>query len=337
MDVLSDQYARSHSEVTDANSGSVLRVQGLKDELIANVREMLWVLFGAVSLVLLIACANIASLFLARAAARSREFAVRAALGATRPRLVSQLLAESILLSAIGGIAGVLLAKWALSVAIRSSALNLPRTSEIRLDGVVLAFTGVVSIMTGVLFGLFPSIRASRPDIADALRDRGEGAGQVSRPGSFLGVSTRNLLVVGQIALSIVLLIGAALLLKSFARLRSVDPGFQPSDLLTMQIALPPLRYDTNVKRAAFWKELVQRLEAIHGVRSASAMLTLPMSPAYGMAFQPAEQIPMKPNERPIGQFQSVTLGTSRPFGSRFGQGGHSPITIMCPLRHVSS
>ncbi len=263
MDVLNQEYARSHPEMPDANSGSVVRVQRLKDELIANVRELLWILFGAVGLVLLIACANIASLFLARAAARSREFAVRAALGATRPRLISQLLAESMLLAATGGMVGVLLAKWSLSALAHAGALNLPRAGDIRLDGAVLAFTGVLSIVTGILFGLFPSFQASRPDIADALRDRGEGASQGSHRKSLLGVSMRSLLVAGQIALSIVLLIGAALLLKSFARLRSVDPGFQPSGLLTLQIALPPLRYDTNTKRTAFWEDLLQRLEGI--------------------------------------------------------------------------
>ncbi len=309
MEVLNRQYARSHPGLPDANSDSAMRVQRLRDELVANVQEMLWVLFGAVGLVLLIACANIASLLLARAASRSREFALRTALGATRSRLIRQLLAECILLSAAGGALGIFLAKWALSALTDANSVNLPRSGEIRLDTTVLTFTVTLSLLTGVLFGLFPSFQASRPDLAKALRDRGEGASQILPRKRRFGISARNLLVVGQIALSIVLLIGAALLLKSFVHLRAVDPGFQSGGLLTAQIELPPVRYDTNAKRAAFWEELVQQVEEIHGVQSATVTLTLPMSPAYAISFQPAEQTLKKLSERPIAQFQSVTPG----------------------------
>lgn len=309
MEVLNRRYAESNAELADANADSVVRVEYLKDKVVANVREAIWVLFGAVSLVFLIACANIAGLLLARAASRSREFAVRSALGASRSRLVRQLFAESIVLAAAGGILGVLAAKFALGALEHINAAYLPRATAVRLDGTVLGFTIALSLLTALLFGLFPSLQASPTDLSKALRDRDEGANQTSRRSGPLGVRTRSLLVIAQIALSTVLLIGAGLLLKSFSILQSVNPGFQSGGLLTAQIALSPVRYDTKAKKAAFWDQLVQHIKTIHGVQSATAMLTLPMSPAYAVAFQTAKQALKKPSERPLAQFQSVTPG----------------------------
>ena len=284
MEVLNRQYIRSHP-ANKFEEGATIRVVWLRDRLVSNVRTMLWLLLGAVGCVLLIACANVASLLLARATSRSREFAVRAALGAGRGRLIAQLLAESLLLAVAGGALGVLLAQWGLSAIATSSALvpkgvtslYLPGAEAIRLNGAVLGFTVALSIATGVLFGLFPSLQVSRPDLADVLRESGAGAGRGSSGGhGMLGVSTRGLLVVGQVALSIVLLIGAALLMESFARLHSVDPGFQAANLLTMKIALPPARYDTNEKKAAFFEELAGRVGAVPGVRGATMAMSLP-------------------------------------------------------------
>ncbi len=271
MSVLQHQYDIANPNPMNGDLAATIRVVPLKDKLVANVRPMLWTMLGAVGFVLLIACANVACLLLARAASRSREFAVRAALGAGRGRLIRQLLAESLVLAVGGGALGVLLATWCLGAITRASALftqggvnalYVPGARAIHLDGTVLAFSVVLSIATGVLFGLFPSVQVSRPDLNAALGERGATATRT-------GVSARSLLVAGQVALSMVLLIGAALLMESFYRLHSVDPGFRAANLLTAKIALPRARYDTDQKRDAFFRELQRRLPA----SSAVAML----------------------------------------------------------------
>jgi putative ABC transport system permease protein len=285
-----------------------LRVVRLKEQLVSNVRTTLFVLAAAVGLVLFIACANIASLLLARAASRSREFALRAALGAPRVRLIRQLLSESVLLAFVGGGLGALLAKWSLRIMTHENALSLPRFGEIRLDAAVLAFTLTLSILTGVLFGLFPALHASKLDLAGVLREHSQNAGAT-------GAGSRGLLVMGQVALSMVLLIGAALLLESLIRLQSVDPGLQPAHRLTMQIALPRVRYDTGLKRMAFYQELVRRVEALPGVHGAAVALTLPMGPKWAVPFQVMDQPAVNVNERPQAQMQSVTAGYFRTLG----------------------
>lgn len=305
--VLNRQYATAHPEMLDSKPNSIERVRPLKDELVAAVRSLLWMLFGAVGFVLLIACANVASLLLARATSRSHEFAVRAALGAGRGRLIGQLLTESVLLACAGGALGVLLAKWCLSAIPLMSAFDLPRTGEIRLDGVVLGFALAVSIATGVLFGLVPSFGASRPDLTGALRMSGVGASSAGSKRAVFWFSTRGVLVVGQVALSIVLLIGATLLMRSLADLTRSDPGFEPANVLTMKVALPPARYDSDQKKAAFYDELVRRVQSLPGVRSAAVTLTLPMTGFSGTPVQRADGPPMKLNERPIGIFQDIT------------------------------
>ncbi|MGH9666982.1 MAG: FtsX-like permease family protein, partial [Bryobacteraceae bacterium] len=309
---LNRRYSRAHPGLRDASADTAVRLSLLKDQLVANVRPLLWMLFGAVGFVLLIACANVASLLLARAASRSQEFALRAALGAVRSRLVRQLLAESIVLSAAGGALGCVLAIWAVSALAHFSALNLPGADDLRLDTTVLAFTVALSIATGVFFGLFPSLQISRPDLADVLRERGESAGRASGRRRVLGVSARGLLVLGQVALSTVLLIGAALLLESFARLRGVDPGLQPDSLLTMQIPLPPARYDTGEKRFAFFDRVVRRTEVVPGVNGVAVALTLPTLSAYVSPAAVAEQPPVALPSRPLAQRQNVTPGYFR-------------------------
>jgi putative ABC transport system permease protein len=271
MSVLQHQYDVANPNPMNGDLSATIRVVPLKDKLVANVRPMLWTMFGAVGFVLLIACANVASLLLARAASRSRELAVRAALGAGRGRLIRQLLAESLVLAVGGAALGVILATWFLGAIARANgpfaqggvnALFVPGARAIHLDGIVLGFTVALSIATGVLFGLFPSMQVSRPDLNEVLRERGATAAR-------RGVSARSLLVTGQVALSIVLLIGAALLMESFFRLHSVDPGFRAANLLTAKIALPRARYDTDQKRDAFFRELLRRLPS----NSAVAML----------------------------------------------------------------
>ena len=322
MDVLSRQYSAAHPSI----ERGTIRLVWLKDRLVENVRLMLWMLFGAVGFVLLIACANVASLLLARAASRTREFALRAALGAGRGRLVRQLLAESLMLAAAGGTLAALLANWGLSAIKNVNALNmtgavnalyLPGAADIRLDGMVLGFNLVLSVATAVLFGLFPSLQISRPDLAGVLRESGSGAGRGSagRSGA-LGISPRALLVVGQVALSIVLLIGAALLIESFARLRNVNPGFQPANLLTMKIALPPGRYNTDQKKAAFFGELVQRVEATPGVRGAAMAMSLPTTTWIRTNITQVQgQAPWDEKEPLMAVVQSVTPGYFQTLG----------------------
>jgi putative ABC transport system permease protein len=311
LEVLSRQFAAANP----GESQTTLRMALLQDQLVANVRPILWMLFGAVGFVLLIACANVASLQLGRATSRSREFAIRAALGASRSRMIAQLLTESLVLAVAGGAAGILLAKWALIALIHSDALNLPRSQEMRLDGLVLAFTAGLSIGAGVLFGLIPALRASRPDLNDALRASGEATQSPGRTGG-LGISARGLLVVVQVALSVVLLIGAGLLLESFARLTGVDPGFHPASLLTMQIALPTSRYDMQ-KQAAFFDELIKRVEALPGVTGVTAARTLPLTARIAIPVAVAELPPVDLKDRPTAQMQTVspryfeTLGIS--------------------------
>ncbi len=339
MSVLNQQYMAAHAGRLDVEPDATLRVVPLKDQLVANVRPMLWILFGAVAFVLLVACANVASLLLARATARSREFAVRAAIGAARGRLIGQLLTESTILSIAGGVLGVLFANWGLSAIASASALYVPRAGEIRLDGLVLGFTLALSIATGVLFGLLPSLHASRPNLADVLRESGAGAGRGSSGRPMLGVSPRGLLVVGQVALSVVLLIGAVLLIESFARLHSVDPGLQPANLLTMKIALPLARYDTGPKRAAFFNELAPRVEAMPGVRAAAVALSLPTTVLLGTNIQVEGQPLVEPRQQPMSTLQSITPGyfhtmgipvrRGREFTARENTPGGPPVVII--------
>ena len=300
MAVVHRQYAMAHPAMLDAKPKSPMEVTPMKEQLVAGVRTMLWMLFGAVSFVLLIACANVASLLLARATARSREFAVRGALGAARGRLVGQLLAESILLSSIGGVIGVLIAAWCLRAIPTMTAFDLPRAGEIHLDWMVMGFAAVVSTGTGVLFGLAPSLSASQPDLIGVLRGSGEAASQGAPRRILVRINGRGLLVVGQIALSMVLLIGAALLIESVMRLRTVDLGFNPANLLTIRISLPISRYDTDEKKARFFQELIHQVGATPGVRSATAAMFLPMTGYIGSPVQDAGKPPLRLNERPI-------------------------------------
>jgi putative ABC transport system permease protein len=315
LKVIRRQYAMDHPNMLDANSKSPLEVTLMKEELVANVRSMLWMLFGAVGFVLLIACANVASLLLARATSRSREFAVRAALGASRIRLMRQLLVESILLSVCGGVLGVLLATWSLRAIPNMTAFELPRAQEIQMDWPVLAFAAVLSIATGVIFGLAPSLGASRQDLIRVLRASGEATSTNKGSGILAVLNARGLLLVGQVALSIVLLIGAALLIESVSHLRDVEVGFNKANLLTVRLSLAPLRYDTDQKKASFIEELLRRVESSPGVHSATAALFLPMMGYAGTPVQDAGKPPLKLNERPIATISTVTPGYFRTLG----------------------
>jgi predicted permease len=312
LSVLNRRYAAEFHGALDARPGQLAEtVSPLKDFLVRDVRSILWMLFGAVAFLLLMACANVASLILARATARSREFAVRAALGAGRGRLIAQQLTESLLLAVAGSTVGILLAWWSLGALANLPGLELPRVQEIQLNGMVLAFALLAAVLTTLIFGLAPSFAASRPDLAAVMKASGESADLTWRNRLALCLRPRGLLVVVQVGLSMVLLIGAALLMESLAGLSRVKPGFEPQNLLTMEITLPQARHD----------ELVSRVEAIPGVIAAAVTMTLPMTGFAATPVQAADQPPLKLNERPMAVLQSVTPDYFRTLGIRLLRG----------------
>ncbi len=302
--LLHGAYRTQHPGNPDAGQSSTLYVTPLRDALVTDVRGTILLLTGAVALVLLIACANVAGLLLARSTARAREIAIRAALGAGRGVLVRQLLAESVLLSLAGAILGIVLADWGVFALVRSDARLLSDFPHISVDARVLAFTAAVSLVTGIVFGLIPAFHASHPDLAGVLR---EGAW-----GTTSGAPRHRLraaLVAGQVALSVVLLIASALLAESFWSLESVHPGFDPTGALTMTVSLPAAAYPDDVRRTAFVRDAVARLETLPGVRSASASVGLPMSVGVMAPFLAEGQPPVSIGERPLGEWEAISPG----------------------------
>lgn len=320
MAVLSSEYQRAHPG-PDPGAVSVVL---LKERLVHNVHTLFWILLGAVVFVLLIACANVAGLLLARSASRTREFAVRTAVGARRARLVRQIFTESVALSLAGGALGLVLARWLLAAIEKlgafqltgpANALYLPNANHLEMDVPILMLTIAVSAVAGLLFALFPALQFSKPNLVDDLRESGSSSVSASRK-RILGINTRALLVVGQVGLSVVLLIGAALLMKSFVRLRNVDPGFQPDGVLTAKIALPPLRYNTPVKRAAFFNGVVRNVKALPGVESAAVAMSLPTTRWIRTDIMQVEgQPPLDENEPLLAIEQSVTPAYFRTLG----------------------
>jgi predicted permease len=307
---LNHQYAAAHPAMLDAKPDVVAGrsvVKPLQESVVADVRTPLLLLAGAVGLLLLIVCANVASLLLARAATRTREFAVRAALGAGRARLLRQLLTESTLLSIIGGALGVLFAWVALRGIRTETAFQLPRSAEIHLDLGVLGFALALSVLTGIVFGLAPALSAFRRNLVAALQGNVASASAGGRFRRHFAAGPRGLLVAGQVALSLVLLVSAGLLLQSLARLYDVDPGFRPDHVLTMSVSLSPTQYDTDAKRAGFYTQLVDRIEALPGVEHASLTLTLPTAGWAGTPIQITGRPEPPLNQRPIAVVQLIS------------------------------
>jgi predicted permease len=260
------------NQYPDTNKGYGVSILPLQEQIVGKLRPALLVLIGAVAFVLLIACANVANLTLTRAVLRQKEIAIRLAIGAGRARLIRQLLTESALLSLAGGILGLMLAAWGVDLFRTFGPPDIPRRDEIAIDGAVLLFTLCVSLFTGLLFGLAPAWKVSRADLTRALNQGGKGstAGEGHR-------RYRGALIVSEIALAVILLTGAGLLIKSFSRLLQIDPGFNSSRLLALQLNLPPSKYGEPPQRAAYYQQLEERLRALPGVQSVGAISRLPL------------------------------------------------------------
>ena len=265
--------ARLQQQYPQTNYGWSARLKGLQDWTTKDVRTSLLLLLGAVGFVLLIACANIANLLLARASTRRREIAVRTALGAGRWRIIRQLLTESLLLAVAGGVVGLALSFLLIKLLIAIDPGNVPRLDQVRLDARVLAFTVGVVGLVGLFFGLAPALHASKTDLNDVLKEGGRSGSEGPARNR-----VRAILVVSEVALSLLLLIGAGLLIKSFVLLRDVNPGFDPENVLTMRIALSGRRYSKPEQQMIFFRELTQRVSALPGVEAAGAALSLPLS-----------------------------------------------------------
>ncbi len=264
----------------------------LKEQIVGGMKPLLLILLGAVALVLLIACANLTTMLLARASAREREMAIRVAVGASRFRLFRQGLVESILLSIFGGSVGVLLALWTIGSVKTIGAQTVPRLSEVSIDGVGLAVTLAVAVGTGLIFGVVPALASGKPDLTESLKEGGRSS-TTGRHRNRL----RNSLVVAEIALALVLLTGAGLLIKSFLRLQNVNPGFNPKNVLTTEISLPALKYPDGKSQANFFHEVERRVANLPGVTHAAFTVILPMSGVNGDSSFPIEGRPTRPSD----------------------------------------
>ncbi|HVF89336.1 MAG TPA: ABC transporter permease [Blastocatellia bacterium] len=281
------------------------------DQVVGSVRPALLALLGAVAFVLLIACANVANLLLSRAAARSREIAIRTALGAGRARIIRQLLTESLLLALIGGGVGLLIAYWGLDLLLAISPSDLPRLDQITIDRRVLGFTLGVSLLTGLIFGLVPALQASRPDLTESLKEGGRGSS-----GGIQGKRIRSGLVVFEVATALVLLICAGLMIKSFMNLQEVRLGFNPDRLLTVRLQLSGTKYREDATATAFYQQLLERVGAMPGVESASAISTLFLSKTPNSTnFTIEGRAPFAPSEQVEVPVDIVTPGFFKAIG----------------------
>jgi putative ABC transport system permease protein len=265
--------AQLEKQFPDSNNGWNTRLVSLREQLLGSSRTYVFILFGAVGLVLLIACANVANLLLVRAAARQKEIALRTALGASRPRIMRQMITESVLLAIMGGALGVILARFGVDLLVMLSQDTLPRTVTVRVDAAVLLFTFLISLATGLLFGLAPAFRTLQVNLIESLKEGVRGTGETT-----LRNRTRSLLVVFESAIAVMLLIGAGLLVRSLIALQSVDPGFDANNVLTMRLALARNKYDTPEKSTNFFSELQTRAANLPGVETVGLITELPLT-----------------------------------------------------------
>lgn len=280
MDAITARLRRDHPDVYPPNGGLTFSIVPLQEQVVGGARRSILILMVAVACVLLIACANVANLLLARALARQKEIAVRVALGASRARVVAQLLTESVLLALAGGGLGVIFAFWALGWIRVFGARSVPRLHEIALDGRVLIFTLALSVAAGVLFGLAPALRLSRLDVHTSLKDTSRGSSGASALWG-RGQPMRRLLVIAELALSVMLLIGAGLLLRSFAQLQRVSPGFDPGGVLTLELTMSGAKYDKGPAMREAYRALWPRLAALPGVTAVGGVSSLPLSQMF--------------------------------------------------------
>jgi putative ABC transport system permease protein len=313
MDTIAANIRQTYfggGDANDANSWGLL-LRSMREIVVGEIRPALLVLLAAVAFVLLIACANVANLLLARAALRHKEIAIRSALGAGRGRVIRQLLTESILLATIGGVIGLALAYWGMRALLSLNEDKIPRAGEIGIDASVLFFTAGVALLTGVLFGLFPALQTSKSDLHAVLKEGGR-SGSARR-------SVRGLFVVAEVALALVLLVGAGLLLKSFQRLQDVDPGFKPEHLLAMQISLPEGKYREPQQIDGFFQQVLDKVKALPGVQSAGVSTSVPMS-----GFNSAGSF--------VIEGRTVAPGEMSPWGNRWFAGASYFQTMGVPL-----
>ena len=301
--------ARLEQQYPDTNTSKSLRVDSALTALVGDIRPALLILLGAVACVLLIACANVANLLLARATSRHKEMAIRAALGASRMRVIRQLLTESVLLSLCGGAVGLLLAVWWSDLLVALGKEDIPRAVHVGIDWRVLGFTLGVSLITGLIFGLAPAHHSAKGELVEALKDGGRGTSEGARRNRI-----RSLLVVTELAIAVVLLVVAGLLIQSLWRLRHVDSGLQPHNVLTFNVTLPEIKYDAE-RQSQFFIDLKSRLEATPGVQSASAISPLPLNgDRFVISFE-IEGRPMAPKDHPSAEFFTTGVGYFRTMG----------------------
>ena len=293
--------ARLDQQYPETNAGWGVTIIPLHERFVGDVRLAMLVLLGAVTFLLLIACANVANLLLVRSTARQKEIAIRKALGATRGRLIRQFLTESLLLAMAGGLVGSLLAVFGINILIALSPGNIPRIGEASLDVRVLGFTLGLSLLTGIIFGLAPALNASNPDLNESLKECGKNPG----PGAG-GGRLRSLLMIFEVSVALILLIGAGLMIKSFLRLQQVNPGFNPERVLTVELALPRSKYKENHQVLSFYKEVVNRVERLPGVEAAAAVSTLPLGGGVSVLNIEVEGRPQLPAGHVIGAESQV-------------------------------
>lgn len=301
--------ARLEQQYPDNNLHRGIHIESALEALVGDIRPALLILLGAVGCVLLIACANVANLLLARAMMRHKEMAIRSALGASRTRVVRQLLTESVLLSLAGGALGLVMAVWWSDLLVALGKQNIPRALQVGLDWRVLGFTFMVSLLTGIIFGLVPALHSSKTELTESLKEGARGSSEGGRRNRIRGI-----LVVTELAIAVVLLIGASLLIQSLWRLRQVSPGFESQNLLTFVVGIPEVRYPVE-KQAQFYKDLVTRIESLPGVRSASSIIPLPLSGSmFRISFE-TEGRPVPKGEEPSADFFSINEGYFKTLG----------------------
>jgi predicted permease len=319
-DTIAGRLAMQYPET---NAGQGYALKPLHEQVVGDLRPALLVLLGAVGCVLLIACANVANLLLARATARHKEISIRTALGASRWRIVRQLLTESLLLAVIGGALGLLIAMWGIDLLLAASPADLPRLNEVSLDGRAVAFTVAMTLLTGIIFGLAPALQASKADLNDALKDGGRGSGEGGRRNKL-----RSALVIAEVAMSLVLLVGAGLLAQSFMRLLNVTAGFNPERVMTLDLLMSGKKYPDKVQQTTFLQNLLQRASALPGVEAVGVVNPLPLNGNFdAYSFEISGRAPATPNQQPAAdrrvispdyfRAMSIAVQKGRPFSER--------------------